>query len=166
MSRIASKYIRFGTSTGDVSSQNLPANFTPSNYTPVAVASEGTDKVSSNLKGIDNKLGASINSNDISDTTFTAADNQSSPANVTGLAFANGTIRSFKAHVSVVRNTTYAAYDLMGIQKGSSWEMSQSSVGDVTGLVFTITTAGQCQYTSTSTGSTATLHFRAQVLGV
>lgn len=98
---------------------------------------------------------------DIKETSFTAADNQSSPANVTGFAFANGTVRSFDALVSIVRNTTYAAYKLVGIQKGSSWEMSQEYTGDVTGLVFSITTAGQVQYTSTSTGSTATVKFRA-----
>lgn len=98
---------------------------------------------------------------DISVTSFTAADNQSSPANVTGLAFANGTVRSFEALVSIVRNNTYVTYTLNGIQKAASWEMSQASTGDDTGLVFTITNAGQVQYTSTSTGFTALVKFRA-----
>lgn len=98
---------------------------------------------------------------DINETSFTAADNQSSPANVTGLAFANATVRSFDVLLSIVRNTTYASYKLYGIQKGSSWDLNQSFVGDTTGLTFTITTAGQIQYTSTSTGSTALVKFRA-----
>lgn len=105
-------------------------------------------------------------SGDINETSFTAADNQSSAANVTGLAFANGTVRSFRVHLSIVRASTYANYELVGIQRGSDWAMDQSYVGDVTGLVFTITTAGQIKYTSTSTGSTALLKFRAQVTTV
>ena len=98
---------------------------------------------------------------DINETQFTAADNQATPANVTGLAFANGTVRSFEVLLSIVRGSTYAQYRLNGIQRGSDWAMTQSDVGDVTGLTFTITSAGQIQYTSTSTGSTANLHFRA-----
>lgn len=105
-------------------------------------------------------------SGDINETSFTAADNQSAAANVTGLAFANGTVRSFEAQVSIVRNTTYAVYRLMGVQGASSWYMDQTYTGDVTGLTFTITTAGQVQYTSTSTGSTATVKFRARTTSV
>ncbi len=101
---------------------------------------------------------------DINETTFTAADNQASPINVTGLAFANGSVTAFQAIVSVVRNATYAFYTLDGIQKASLWEMSQSSVGDVTGITFSITTSGQIQYTTTSTGFTAALKFRAFTL--
>lgn len=98
---------------------------------------------------------------DIAEQSFTAADNVASPANVTGFAFANATVRSFEALVSIVRNTTFANYSLRGIQKGSAWEMSQDFTGDVTGLTFSITTAGQVQYTSNATGSTATVKFRA-----
>jgi hypothetical protein len=98
---------------------------------------------------------------DIIPTSFTAADNQSAATNVTGLAFANGTVRSFEAILSVVRGSTYAQYKLYGLQEASNWELSQSFIGDSTGLVFTITSAGQIQYTSTSTGNTATVKFRA-----
>src|SRR6202008_363636 len=99
-------------------------------------------------------------------TSFTAADNQSSAADVTGFAFANASIRAFRALVSITRGSTYANYQLDGIQKASSWELSQSLVGDSTGITFTITTAGQIQYTSTSTGNTATVKFRAQITTV
>lgn len=102
---------------------------------------------------------------DISQTSFTAADNQSSAADVTGLLFSNAAVRSFRTQLSILRNATYSNYQLDGIQKASSWELSQEFVGDDTGLVFTITTAGQVQYTSSSTGNTATLKFRALVTG-
>lgn len=98
---------------------------------------------------------------DITQTSFTAADNQATPANVTGFAFANGVTRSFDALVSIVRSSTYASYKLYGIQKGASWDLNSQFVGDTTGIVFSITAAGQVQYTSTSTGSTALLKFRA-----
>lgn len=167
MSRITSKFIKFGTATGEVSSRNMPANFTPTNYTPAQVATEGNDKVSAHLKGIDTTLGTiGSTSGDIGLTSFTAADNQSSPANVTGFAFANGTVRAFRALVSITRDTLYANYQLDGIQKQSSWDMSQEFVGDETGLIFTITSAGQIQYTSTNLGSTADVQFRVQVTHV
>lgn len=98
---------------------------------------------------------------DIDTTSFTAADNQSSPANVTGFLFANASVTGFDALVTIVRATTYATYKIVGIQKASTWEMSQDFVGDSTGLTFTITNAGQIQYQSSSTGSTATVKFRA-----
>lgn len=53
---ILDKFIKWGTGAGDVNSQDIPAAFTPSNYTPVEVGSEGADKVSAHLKGIDNAV--------------------------------------------------------------------------------------------------------------
>lgn len=102
---------------------------------------------------------------DINETSFTAADNQASPDDVTGFSFANADVRSFEAQVSIVRDATYANYSIKGIQKASTWEMSQTYVGDNTGLIFTITNSGQIQYTSSSTGFTALIKFRALVTG-
>lgn len=116
--------------------------------------------------------GVPVNSaGDINETSFSAANNQSSAANVTGLAFANGTVRSFKALVSVAIDATtdlFESFELHGIQKGAAWDMTVSSVGDDSGLVFSITTSGQVQYTSTNlSGFTSnTVKFRAQVTGV
>lgn len=98
---------------------------------------------------------------DIQRTTFVALDNTITPTNVTGLAFANGTVRGFDTILSVERDTTYAEYSLKGIQKGASWEMSQDYIGDETGLTFSITSAGQIQYISTNTTFNAILKFRA-----
>lgn len=162
MSRIKSRFVKWGTGADDVNSQSMPANFTPLNYTPAQVGSEGNDKVSAHLNGIDSALaGTTASPGDLSEQSFTAADNQATPANITGLAFANGTVRSFEAIISIVRGSTYAQYKLNGIQRAADWTMDQSYVGDVTGLTFTITTAGQIQYVSTSTGNTATVKFRA-----
>lgn len=47
-----SRFIDFGTTGNKVNSQNLPANFSPTNYSPVD-SGEGLDKTSSHLRGID-----------------------------------------------------------------------------------------------------------------
>lgn len=85
--------------------------------------------------------------------TFTAANNQSAATNVTGLSFANASYRNAKIIISVFIDATgdlAATYSLDAIQKAASWEMSQDYTGDATGIVFTITSAGQVQYTSTN----------------
>lgn len=56
MSKANVRWIDFGTGADQVSAQAMPASFSPSSYTPEEVASEGTDKVSAHLKGIDLQL--------------------------------------------------------------------------------------------------------------
>jgi hypothetical protein len=85
--------------------------------------------------------------------TFTAANNQAAATNVTGLVFANATYRATTINVSVYIDATtdlHANYTLQCIQKSSSWEMSQEYTGDATGIIFSITSAGQVQYSSTN----------------
>lgn len=67
MSQIKKKFIKFGTAADAVNAQDLPANYSPSNYTPAQVASEGNDKVSAHLNGINTRLGAQINATQIAD---------------------------------------------------------------------------------------------------
>jgi len=56
MSKNKEKWIDFGTGSDQVNSRSLPAYYTPNNYTPAQIGSEGNDKVSAHLKGIDDKL--------------------------------------------------------------------------------------------------------------
>lgn len=109
---------------------------------------------------------ATTSAGDIAESSTSFLDNQVTAQNVTGLAFANGTVRSFKAQVTVIRGSTFETFELMGVQKSASWDMSIESVGDDCGVTFSITTAGQVQYTSTSTGSGGTIKFRANTLSV
>lgn len=60
MAKLNNKYIDFGTGDNGVSGKVLPAGHTPSNYTPVQVGSEGTDKSSAHFKGIDNALSSLV----------------------------------------------------------------------------------------------------------
>jgi hypothetical protein len=103
---------------------------------------------------------------DLNEGSFAAANNQASAANVTGLAFANGVVRSFEILASVYINATansYETFKMLGIQKGASWSMAVEAVGDNTGVTFSITNAGQIQYTSTNVAGfvSSTIKFRA-----
>lgn len=109
---------------------------------------------------------------DIAETTWSGLANNTANQVVTGLSFNNATVRSFKAQVSVVVDATsdqFAVFELMGIQRGSDWQMSEVFTGDsVTGLTFDITSAGQVRVTiGNITGfSSGTVKFRALTTGV
>ena len=81
------------------------------------------------------------------------ANNQAAPANVDGLVFANADVRAFDALVAVEIDATadlYELFTLRGIQIASGWTLDSDAVGDTSGVAFTITSAGQVQYTSTN----------------
>ena len=108
---------------------------------------------------------------DIAQTSFSLANNQASPADVTGFAFANASVRSFDALVSVSVDATsdvFETFKLLGVQRGSDWSLSYDSTGDTSGVSFTITNAGQIQYTSSSYAGfvSGTIKFRAVVTNV
>lgn len=108
---------------------------------------------------------------DIQETSFSYANNQVAAANVTGFAFSNAVVRSFKAIVSVVNDATadsFEEFSIEGIQRGSDWVITSESTGDDSGVEFSITTAGQIQYTSTNTSgfTLGTMKFRAWVTSV
>lgn len=114
---------------------------------------------------------AALVTGDIAPTSFSASNNISSPADVTGLSFSSGSIRSFEALVSIYVDATSDLFEtvkIYGINKGSSWSISQTSTGDTSGFEFTITNAGQIQYTNSNYSgfSSATVKFRAEVLGI
>lgn len=108
---------------------------------------------------------------DINETSFSAADGQASPANVTGLAFNQAVTRSFRAQVSVTIDATtplFETFDLTGINTDTDFMMAIDSVGDNSLINFTITSTGQVQYTSATFPGfvSATVKFRAMTLTV
>ena len=115
---------------------------------------------------VDALIAGTTSPGDLDDTAFSLTNNQTSPANVTGFAFPNATVRSFKALVSVFIDATtdfYEVFEIKGIQKGSEWDFTISSQGDVSGVAFSITNAGQVQYTSTNVSGfvSGVIKFRA-----
>lgn len=171
MAILAQKYIDLTTGTDGLTGRSINANFTATNYTPAQVASEGSTKISAHLNGINSKLTTFvlINNGDIALTSFSASQSVGSPTNITGFAFANGVVRGFRALVTITVIATsnlYATWDIMGIQRGSDWQLtSPAFIGDSTNIVFTITSAGQVQYTSPAFAgfTSATIKFTAQV---
>lgn len=111
---------------------------------------------------------------DISLTSFAAANNQATPANVTGLAFANGSIRSFFCWMSITTiatASTYTVQELYGVQiAGPDWSMTvfYFPLGDTTDVTLSITSAGQVQYTTPNIAGfvSCTIKFRAIITTV
>lgn len=117
--------------------------------------------------------GVPVNSaGDINESLFTGLLNNTADQVITGFSFNNAVVRSFKAQVSIVVDATsdlFAVYELMGIQRGADWQLSQLYTGDtITSLSFNITSAGQVRVTigNISGFSSATIKFRAQTTSV
>ena len=103
---------------------------------------------------------------------FSANNNQSIADNITGFVFSNSVVRAFDAIVSVTiyagGNSSYAYYNLKGVQKNGNWVLNSSFVGDITGFTFSINGSGQIQYTSTNIASftSSYVNFRALTTSV
>jgi hypothetical protein len=88
-------------------------------------------------------------------SSFTAGNNVTSASNISGLQFDSSTIRYFNINmvVSVERTTggnLYESFSIEGLQYSLGWNILSSSMGDITGLAFSVTTSGNLQYTSST----------------
>jgi hypothetical protein len=86
--------------------------------------------------------------------SFTSTNNQSISANVSGLLFPNASVSSFVINLTVNittnSNNYYETFILEGTQTNSGWSLFSTNYGDNSGIVFSITSNGQIQYTSTN----------------
>jgi hypothetical protein len=109
------------------------------------------------------------NSADVPTTqTFTGANNVSSPANVTGLSF-SGSVYAFDLHIVAIVSATsnkYQYFHIRGVNKGSTWSIDDTYHGDDSGISFSITNAGQVQYTSPNFSGFSSLVFKYKVVTV
>ena len=109
---------------------------------------------------------------DLNEGSFAGLANNTADQVITGFAFNNAVVRSFKAQVSIAVDATadlFATYELMGIQRGADWQMSESFTGDsITALTFNITNAGQVRVTIGNVAgfSSAVIKFRALTTSV
>lgn len=95
-----------------------------------------------------------------------ANNNVVSAIDVNGLNFTNANIRSFTAtiNVTIIGGTSlYAVYNIIGSQNASGWGIYSESLGDTTGIIFSITSSGQVQYTSTNVSNFTSSTFRYSV---
>lgn len=87
-------------------------------------------------------------------TSFSFANNQGSAANVTGLVFDHTVNNSVEATVAIRlqagSNEVYSITKLYCQYKtnAATWVCTQVDNGDLTGIIFSITSGGQVQYTS------------------
>ena len=97
---------------------------------------------------------------------FTAANNVTTPTDVTGLLMSDNPTFQIMVGVSIVNvvpeQTLNALYELRGsFQSGTStWAFSQNWTGPDTGIRFNITPAGQLQYTSSNVSGYSSSVFR------
>jgi hypothetical protein len=116
-------------------------------------------------------LNTLFGNNDISITTATILDNQTTAANVTGLIFDASFVRSFEVIYDVIRNDGSSQIQqngkILGIYDGSDWSITSECNGDA-GIDFIINNDGQIQYFSTSVGGTytGTMKFKASTLDI
>lgn len=107
---------------------------------------EGVTEVVNNLLGPD----------DILQTTFNIANNQTTFADITGLAFNSGTVRSAKVEYAIFRisdlnpsgNTETGTMDLV-YDNNAGWSIGVGNIVGNSGVTFDITPTGQVQYQST-----------------
>lgn len=112
---------------------------------------------------------------DIPETTFIIANNMSSATDITGLTFNPITVRSAVVDYSIYRSTSLTELaekgrlDLIYKNNGpvnNKWTIGRVFFGDDAGVIFTITDAGQMQYTSSNlsgTGYVGEIKFEAIV---
>lgn len=135
--------------------------------TDIQAASDDTEAALSDLD--DNKL--SKLAGDLNEVSFALANNQAAFTNVTGVAFANGTVRSANIQYSIEIDATgdlYESGEIKAVQRGADWQISQSVNGDNSQVTFDITSAGQLQYKSANLAGfvSGTLKVRALTTNV
>lgn len=108
---------------------------------------------------------------DLDQVSFSIANNQTTLANVTGVAFANGTVRSAEIQYSIAIDATADLFEsgkVLAVQRGADWVITQTGNGDNSQLLFDVSTSGQLQYTSGNIAGfvSGTLKCRAIVTSV
>ena len=153
-----------------MSNRNLNYNITLPSFTASNLITTNTtiSNVLCTSSTISNLVTSNINLGNAS--VFSGAcianNNVVSAIDVNGLNFTNANIRSFKATINVTISSgtnLYAVYNIIGSQNASGWGIYSESLGDTTGIVFSITSSGQVQYTSTNLANFTSSTFRYSV---
>jgi hypothetical protein len=98
--------------------------------------------------------------NDVLETSFSIANNQTIASNITGLAFNAGAVRAARIIYSIFRvsfttpsgNAESGVFDIV-YDNAAGWQLAQGDTVGNAGCLFSITSAGQFQYTSNDIGS-------------
>lgn len=121
------------------------------------------------IVAIADALGGVVGPQDIPITTFNIGNNTGSFTNITGASFDTSLVRSAILYYSIYRSTNINEESEVGqifltySTQAATWNISQV-YGGSSGVTFSITNAGQIQYTSTAlagTGYVAKITFKA-----
>ena len=122
------KWLDVGTnqSTNQVGGKTLPAGNTASNYTPNEVDTEGTDKISAHLNGINDTLGNVPQgaADDVSPAGVALVNNQAIFLNISDLLFSSVNTISFSAIISTKIDATAdvgEVFNIEGVYNGREW---------------------------------------------
>ena len=159
-------------------SKTLIVNNTPYSY-PTSGDEPGWGSDATGwAEGVTNVLSDLLGPNDILETAFNVANNQTdntgANGDVTGLIFNAASVRAVNISYSVFRisNTNLSGHTETGTiqliyDNNVGWSINQGNILGSAGITFTVTPAGQIKYKSTDIGSTnysGTMKFRAKVL--
>lgn len=124
----------------------IPANLEEPNW---------GESLTSYLKAIAEAINSISGPSDLIESSFTIDNNISSPTDVTGFFFDSTTVRSFAVRGNITRQHgastfEYEEFTLVGLfEDAAGWKLQREGLDDA-GVDFTITSAGQVQYTSTN----------------
>jgi hypothetical protein len=99
---------------------------------------------------------------DIILTTASLADNVVVPTTITNLTFNSSLIYGAIVELTINRGTATELDTLDLVYTEGNWTMDRTQSATDTGVTFSITSGGQLQYTTTSTGTPATMVVRAR----
>lgn len=139
--------------TGSVSDTYLAAGINADKLADGSVSNTELQYINSVTSNVQDQLDTKVTAGiyDLpANGSFIIAQSQASPVDVTGFLLSSG-VRSFNAQVSVTviaSSSAYEMYEISGVQRGADWVISQSSTGDSSQVLFSITNSGQIQYIS------------------
>lgn len=149
------------------------------NNTPYAYPTSGDEpgwggEATGWATGVTEVLNDLLGPDDIIQTAFTIANNQSSAVNITGLVFNTASVRSAVIDYSIFRvsdsnpnGNTEAGEIHIVYDNLAGWSIGQGGIIGNSGVAITILASGQLQYTSTDIGSVnyvGTMKFRSKAL--
>lgn len=152
----------------------LIVNNTPYNYPTSGDEPGWGNDATAWAVGVTDVLNDLLGPNDILETAFNVANNQTSFADVTGLLFNAASVRSAEISYAIYRvstanpsgqtetGTIQIVYD-----NAVGWSINQGNILGNAGVIFQVTNSGQIQYKSTDIGSInyiGAMKFRAKTL--
>lgn len=154
--------------------KTLIINNTPYNYPTAGDEPGWGGEATGWAEAVTDVLADLLGPNDILETAFNIANNQTTFADITGLTFNAASVRAAEITYSIFRistpnpsgNTETGTIQLI-YDNNIGWSINQGNILGSGGLTFNVTPAGQLQYKSTDIGTlnyTGTLKFRAKSL--